>query len=232
MSTSRIPNGGYTVNDNYPKNEKCTIELDGTKLSHNYEISPVDYWERTSSQRSADENEDRIWSSKPSIHNANKYITAIHIYIPPNKSEVHKTTHDLIELSKSSPIKIIFYNNLNDFKLVNKNKSITPEDPNSVEYHIPYKSNYHEKELSHMQEIIDWLTNPTPNDFWHKKAYYHDFFRSVEADVHNLRSTKTQNAQNLLHQLSLLLRKTKTTSIKNLVINAQNIAHKLYQTKQ
>lgn len=112
-----------------------------------------------------------------------------------------------------------------------KNKTITPDEPNSVQYHIPYKSNYEQKELAHITEILNWLKNPIPNDYYHKRAYYHDFYRSVEADIHNLRSKKTPEAQNILHQFAILLKQTKTKSIKELVVLSQNKAYEIFKNK-
>lgn len=233
LSTSRLPNGGYTVND-YHANPNCKFELDGTLLSQNHEIKPVDYWgiARSSKHRSADENEDRIWSQKPSIRNAAKYIVALHVFVPKREDPMHKMVHDLIEQSKQGKIDIIFYNNLDAYKLVDKRRAIQPEDPNSVEYNIPYKSNYMARSIEDLRKTCEWLKDPTPNDFWHKRAYGFDFHSGVEADVHNMRSVKTQEAQDVLYDIARLMRKTNSRSIKELVKKAQDKAMEIYKNSQ
>jgi hypothetical protein len=233
LSTSRIPNGGYTVND-YHANPNCKFELDGSLLSQNYQIKPVDYWgaTRSSKYRSADENEDRIWSHRPTIKNAAKYIVALHVFVPKKEDPMHKMVHDLIEYSKQGKVPVIFYDNLNAYKLVDKRRAIQPEDPNSVEYNIPYKSNYMTRSIEDLRKTYEWLKDPTPNDFWHKRAHSFDFDSVVSSDVHNMRSAKTQEAQDVLYDIARLMRKTNSKSIKQLVKKAQDKAVEIYRNSQ
>ena len=82
LSTTRHRLGGYhkdTDNAGW-----LLMNLDGVGLAHNYSGKPIDYWGENF--RKVDptkmEAEDRIYSTKPVIPNASKYIESIHIMGP------------------------------------------------------------------------------------------------------------------------------------------------------
>jgi arsenate reductase-like glutaredoxin family protein len=77
LSTTRSKLGSYHAGTRIG----TILVLDGRKLSHNYVGNPVDYWGREFRKvaPSKNEMEDRIWSDKPFIKPAAKYIKEIHI---------------------------------------------------------------------------------------------------------------------------------------------------------
>lgn len=87
FSTSRSRTGAY----HYPTKEYSTgtvlFVLDGRKLmADGYTGQALDYWADPEMPTYADndEMEDRIYSTRPVIPNASKYITAVHIYYNPS----------------------------------------------------------------------------------------------------------------------------------------------------
>ena len=65
------------------------MKIDGRKLSSNYSGKSVDYWftgeKRDTNYMKHNEMEDRIFSTKPEIKNATKYIDEIYIYVGEHK---------------------------------------------------------------------------------------------------------------------------------------------------
>jgi GNAT superfamily N-acetyltransferase len=84
LSTTRHKLGGYHLNNS---NTGVLLELDGEKLSHNYSGKAVDYWGpewypgKAAGGKGPEEKEaeDRVYSRKPYIPNASKYIKSVHI---------------------------------------------------------------------------------------------------------------------------------------------------------
>jgi len=77
LSTTRSRRGSYHEGSEV----HVLMVLDGVRLRSNYVGSPVDYWGREFRKVAPAKNEmeDRIWSGKPYIKPASKYIKEIHI---------------------------------------------------------------------------------------------------------------------------------------------------------
>lgn len=95
------------------------LVLDGRKLSHNYSGKAVDYWDADIRKQlgGAYEEEDRIFSDKPSIDNASQYIQSIDILEPRwgNGGTVEQGVIDLYKLAQSKGIPVRVYNNKQDW---------------------------------------------------------------------------------------------------------------------
>ncbi len=84
LSTTRHKLGGYHLNNT---STGVLFELDGDKLSQNYSGKAVDYWgpewypgkEAGGKGPEEKEAEDRLYSRKPYIPNASKYIKSVHV---------------------------------------------------------------------------------------------------------------------------------------------------------
>lgn len=89
FSTSRSRTGAYHYPTKEMSNGTVLFKLDGRALmAAGYSGSPLDYWADPEMPTYADndEMEDRIYSTKPVIPSASKYITEIHIYYNPDDS--------------------------------------------------------------------------------------------------------------------------------------------------
>jgi hypothetical protein len=80
LSTTRSKHGRY----HQMNLAGAILELDGRKLANNYKGQPIDYWgpEFRKVDPTGFESEDRIFSPKPEIPNASKYIKSIHVLLP------------------------------------------------------------------------------------------------------------------------------------------------------
>ncbi len=82
LSTTRHKLGGYHIDNSW---SGVVFELDGSKLAQNYAGQAVDYWGPEFYGRPGGkgpekkEAEDRVYSYKPYITDANKYIKAVHV---------------------------------------------------------------------------------------------------------------------------------------------------------
>jgi hypothetical protein len=277
LSCSRIPDGGYTHGDS-KTGVQVNLELDGQKLAQNYRIDPIKYWgdwtvkaSEPESRRRYDENEDRIWSRKPTIPDARKYIVTAHVYLPPvredymwnqeQKKNVPKLSHDytsgpqhprifsIFEMAQTSGVPFLFYNNFKAYKLADRRRAIEIDFSKiSLDDKDEYKPFYSSEESDDrevervvgdevygLKPMIDWLENPASPEskrmYW-KRYCYGDFWRSAECDVHNARQTKLPKTQEQLGRLSRLMRKRGVSSIKDLVLKAQETAYQWYRAQK
>lgn len=150
LSTSRIKYGGYARS--FGTHEQVNVVLDGKQLSYTMAGNSVDYWgpgfrtDDTSPDMRLrnQENEDRLFSEKPTIDNVAKFIKEIHILMDSNyimmqddytefknlsdteqhlvfkKSNLYR---DISSYSTVYGIEVYFYKDFESFKLLNKTKS-------------------------------------------------------------------------------------------------------------
>jgi len=123
LSTTRSPIGSYHVDDS----SGVLLKLDGQKLQQNYIGNPVDYWGREFRKvaPSKNEMEDRIWSDKPVIKPATKYIDEIHIY---NIANDPKYVRDLLIQAKRKNIPAFVYTDHQAAKVLDKRKAVPIKD--------------------------------------------------------------------------------------------------------
>jgi len=94
MSTSRLPNSEFQKIRAKNYNGAAIFVLDGERLSHNYAGEPVNYFHQFKTAKES-EFEDRIYSDKPEIPNASRYIKEVHILVP---NTMHSTEYEDIQL--------------------------------------------------------------------------------------------------------------------------------------
>jgi len=90
FSTSRSRTGAYHYPTKEQSNGTVLFKLDGAKLmADGYTGAPLDYWADPEMPTYADndEMEDRIYTTKPVIQHATRYITEIHIYYNPSLAQ-------------------------------------------------------------------------------------------------------------------------------------------------
>lgn len=128
------------------------IQLDGDALGYNYKGKPMDYWQYkqkyydpeyndvfgkgfTKSRREHQdfEMEDRVFSYKPVIKNANKYITRIDVYLDSSRENTIERERDMATtiymLGRRLKINVFVYNDLNAFNSMSE-KNINTEIEN------------------------------------------------------------------------------------------------------
>jgi len=129
MSTSRAKFGGYHIDK-----KGVIFGLDGLGLGNTLKGGPIDYFhhnpdERPRSRREQDEMEDRIWSQKPSIQNASKYIREIHVCMPSATfNPVDRFEKQIKDLASQHRLPIYFYEDMQDWLALSKKKAITQPD--------------------------------------------------------------------------------------------------------
>lgn len=215
-------------------NGAVRIKLDGQKLSQNYKIKPVDYWQYPKTlyimkQLSGDEMEDRLVTDKDEIVNANKYIISIDILITKDNTVNQK----LIDLAKDLNIQLYFFNDEKDFASGLTQRAINPNVNNDT---------IENREYIRLDNIAGALTYKNPDkyqevlnvigdkwkiqiDDYHKKLSYYlrydndynltDITRSIEADINNQKREPNKLLRYIIRELALDMKKTNSKSIKD-----------------
>jgi hypothetical protein len=134
LSTSRSKISGYYKDDT----SGVIFTLDGDLLSKNYSGTAVDYWGKEFRDITPDkfESEDRLFSKKPEIPNAAKYIKSIHILNSNNKSS-KKIIEDIVSYSQKMSIPCYVYEDQKAWLTQNKNKVVSVDTSDSNEPALP-----------------------------------------------------------------------------------------------
>lgn len=113
MSTARTKNSKYISDSRTP-----VLVLDGRKLKQNYSGYGMDYFGASWREMSGGEyeQEDRIFSQRPNITNAKKYILAIEIVMEFGADQADNI-FKIYTIAKKSGIPIKFYDSLQDRNL-------------------------------------------------------------------------------------------------------------------
>ena len=114
--------------------------VNGRKLSQNYKGSAIDYWERAKFDPKATketEAEDRLFTNKPYVKDAAKYIEAVHISAPyetkfsSGRVQEEKYSEGLVEqmkkiaeISKSKGIPVYYHTDLGSYRMANAKKAL------------------------------------------------------------------------------------------------------------
>ena len=115
--------------------------LDGRKLGYRFKGSAVDYWQWGHDVKKT-EVEDRLFTNKPVIKDANQYIESIHISIPiemksstsdkvyPNQYRTTQieTLKELDAEAKKKEIPIYFYDDIGAYRMKNTKKAISLDE--------------------------------------------------------------------------------------------------------
>jgi hypothetical protein len=120
LSTARTRTGSFHVN----KSTGALIKLDGRKLSNNLSGKAIDYY--TQSMRKYNpqgfEQEDRIFSHKPTIENFSNYILRIDILVPDTDDKQYKQlAYNAYSFGKKNNIDVNLYADKKNFIAGSKN---------------------------------------------------------------------------------------------------------------
>lgn len=122
------------------------IVLDGRKLNSRYKSIPVDYFnELKEPYNDNSESEDRIITYQPFIGNALEYILEVHVYIDEPYEQL-KYVRLYNEILGTNNIPIYYYDDINNYKLNNKKKSVVFPEYNVVSDTENYDYPFHNKE--------------------------------------------------------------------------------------
>lgn len=107
----------------YLLGSKCIITLDGLKLMQNMKGKAIDYWgEDYRKHRKGDyEQEDRIFSNKPRLENANKYIKQIDILVDTMPRDLFTS---IMLNAKRLKVPVYFYGDVQSFRLGAKSRAL------------------------------------------------------------------------------------------------------------
>jgi len=223
------------------------IKVDGQKLSQNYKVKSVDYWQYPKTpemmkQLSGDEMEDRVISDNDEIPNVNKYIISIDILIEPDKTVNQK----LIDLAKDLGIELHVFNNEKDFAAGLPKRSV---EPNVVDS----EQETREESIFDLDNIVGAVTYKNPEkykevlniigDEWKEKIEkYHDKLKyylrpnddyhlsdlssSLGSAIHNTRAKSNKLLRYAMKELTLDMRKNNTKTVKDY------LKHKIYIGKK
>lgn len=131
MSFSRNK-GSYFLNGLLDNNKLpvFTFEINGDKLGRQFGGQAVNYF-NNGEKSQTNEYEDRLMTDKPVINNASQYIEAVHCYLPPEymkNPNSGQTLHQVKASCDAKGIPVFFYNDRKAFTLLNKGKTINPDD--------------------------------------------------------------------------------------------------------
>lgn len=214
MSTARsMYNFYYNIGYHRPF---AILELDGSKISDKYEIIPVEYWHvSNTSERSRDETEDRIISTKPTIRDASKYITRIFIY----RGDQNEIEQKRIDVAVNSGIPVYVFRNVNDLFLKNIKKAEPQETHNQEvsprEYYVHPDSPDTKKKIKELEDLYNFITNPTIEN---REKIKHTI-TSADEMFYNTSNSKVQEIREVVFKFQELQRKT-NKSLKELLKNA------------
>jgi len=199
LSTTRSRRGRYHEGSRF----HALMVLDGTKLRHNYIGSPVDYWGREFRKVAPAKNEmeDRIWSDKPYIKPASKYIKEIHIAFVDVKQYLghaefgilKRQLRYLLTEAKKKGIPIFVYTDETAAKNLDKRKAVKLADLDlKTEVVEPSKSNRRRDDMAVWLELYekDNVDHLSTEPYGGAKRRLNtlcafDGIESFKADVHN-----------------------------------------------
>ena len=219
LSTTRSRRGSYHEGSRV----HALMVLDGAKLRSNYIASPVDYWGREFRKVAPAKNEmeDRIWSSKPYIKPASKYIKEIHIsFVDVGANQAFKRQiKSLLINAKKKGIPTFVYTDETAANNLDKRKAVKLSDLDIKTDPTEFKS------YGRRDDMATWLELYEKND----KEYLStrakrllntlrsfDGIDSFKADVHN-----SKKGTPSLHKIVDILRKNKW-EIKDFYKNLQD----------
>ena len=218
----------------------AVMKLDGRALNDNYKGSPVDYW---GPGWSTDEMEDRIFTDKPYVEPADRYIEEINIPMPiwdsGKKYTQTYTTHNIKtakaieEEGKKLGIPVYFYYDNANYRMQNKKKALTSVDEwvkmfdkaegktTEWDYDTQFSEPFY---LVPFIEILEkvYFGDGSRDDLseegqklYSKLRWYDDSIRSIVADIHNNKSDP--KARPYIVTIGKAIRKSKHDSFEDLI---------------
>ncbi len=228
FSTTRHKLGGYHKD---PGGEsRVMLVLDGRSLGNRLSGAPVDYWgpEFAKLDRTKQEAEDRLWSEKPYIEKASKYIKEIHImqfeeftkqydlFLPRDQWKTKQNVwspfmgdlqryRKVLFITKKKNIPCYIYRDHKNWLLQNKRKSVHLDIASLKSDPV---SGYSRVGRNHFEEYIELYHKKKERDL-SKKAEkllydlkYHDYgnerAKMLNNDIHNNKSKPESGLKSLL----------------------------------
>jgi len=213
LSTTRSKIGSYHISS--AENFGVLFKLNGTSLRNNYVGNPVDYWGREFRKvaPSKNEMEDRIWSDKPFIEPATKYIEEVHIYfIDVTLESLKRHLKKLLMEAKKRKIPTYIYTEEESAKVLDKRKAIPLskidiktglEEPSrsfgKFDHMAPWLELYEKDNVEHLSTEPFGGAKRRLNGF-----YYTDDISVFKTDIHN-----SKKGTPALHKIVEILKKNK-----------------------
>ncbi|CAL9973187.1 hypothetical protein VPHD480_0173 [Vibrio phage D480] len=129
LSTARSATSPY-INDLDTMIDSTTADvlfvIDGRKISHNHRTKAVDYGRGEYASDYGNELEDRVFSKKPVIDNASKYIKEAHVWKKFSSSSSHGESilEKFLSQAKRKGIRVWVYDNQRDWQSMNKKRAV------------------------------------------------------------------------------------------------------------
>jgi len=211
LSTTRHKLGGYHLDNSW---SGVVFELDGSKLAQNYAGKAVDYWGAEwygdpgsdRKGREKKEAEDRVYSYKPYINNANKYIKSVHILY----DEEAQKRHDQLAIdvrrmyiaARRLGVNPYLYTNKQDWLVQDTRKAVNPSSLEVVakatglgkDKRKTYGNETTRRSLSPWIELYQAPVGSKISKEAEKTRYnyvlygYSDSAQSLGSDIHNAKS--------------------------------------------
>lgn len=231
LSTTRQKLGDYTTSNISGGFGQVVFNLNGDWFNRRYSASAVDYW---GGSLGKDEMEDRIVHDKPEIplpQDIKDVITEIHVFMNMQDAKKSKKLRQLIMIAKQNKIPVYYYNNDKAFLLQNKSKAFDikkmieffketpPDDLYSYrsryrrDYLTPYRELYFKNKLDDLSK--DARTKAYNISFG--SMYKDDVVRSLDADMHNMKSGKDETDRKSLYKLLQIFKKEGYTSPRDFI---------------
>lgn len=228
LSLSRSKMGKY----HYPVSEfavgQSLIVLDGRKLMNaGFSGRPIEYW----GFGDKDEMEDRIFSEKPTIPNANKYISEIHTYFRYNDRDDKERDAMYITLLRrvyrqcaQLGIDLYIYNDVKYFNLLDKRHASRKVSDLKMEVPAPqsYRSSFRRRNpFSDLMELLaldneDSLSKSAKKKLYNMAGWYKDdTIRGIQANIHNSKTDEHDRPK--LDALIAEMKKLKIYDVADLV---------------
>lgn len=202
LSTARSKTGGYGYPVSQHQKQGAMVVFDGQALmADGYTGKAVDYWGPEFRKLGKDEMEDRIFSKKPTIPKASKYIKEIHILFNSDNENAARTLKDLGYKAKRLNVPLYIYTDSEAFGLLNKAKAASVATVDSTADRLPlpgtdveprgYRSGPAKNYFGGWMELLNVNDENQLSKLGQEtlyKAHYSDASRGLDADIHNART--------------------------------------------
>lgn len=210
MSFARSKTGEYSYPTSEYESGKVMMVIDGEKLQQaGYTGEPVDYWAGFTAGRK-NEMEDRVYSTKSHIPNADQFIKEIHVYINLENTDaqrlnMYKRLVRQVKLwGRKHGVPAYAYDNVKSFNLLNRKQldvsQLSSKPEQGAPYHRTDRGNFDaHTELLNVNDR-DKLSRAAKDQLYGMQ--YRDYIRSLQADVHNARqSSERKNLDKFIAQI-------------------------------
>ncbi len=215
MSTARSKLGSYSNTSS-----GTIFKLDGRKINQNYKGSSVDYWGGTKAREEGKhEMEDRIYSDRPVIENANQYILEIQCWISErqkkDKSVYLLYLKELEDVANAKNIPIKFFDGYNNF-IQNKDPKASIDDIVDISTITPFEK-YKPRRFSNttLRDFLNFIL--LLNDPMGRYRYYDSGLVLNNEYDNYLKRAHTKTSIYGKELISKLLRKLKLKSVDELI---------------